>query len=201
MQSSFYTLFGKRFFDIVASFLGLIILLPFFILIAIWIKFSGGPIFFTQFRVGKDFKPFKLYKFRTMVENAQDIGPIVTSSDDRRVTKIGKILRKTKIDELPQLLNVLIGDMSLVAPRPEVLKFVSQKKDEYKKILKIKPGITDFAAIEFRDEESIMAKFEDKQKAYIEEVLPKKIELYFRYIENISFLGDIKIILKTIKVI
>jgi len=142
-----------------------------------------------------------LYKFRSMVVDADKVGPSVTSGDDPRITKVGAIIRKTKIDELPQLLNVLKGDMSLVGPRPEVMKFVSKKKDEYKKVLSVKPGITDNAAIEFRDEETIMEQYEDKEKAYIDFVLPKKIELYYKYIDNISLIGDIKLILRTLRVI
>ena len=193
-----YKKFGKRFFDFLASGVGLIILMPLFIIVAIWIKLSSkGPIFFVQKRVGQNFKEFNLYKFRTMVVGADKKGPLVTSGDDPRVTKIGKILRRTKIDELPQLFNVFIGNMSLVGPRPEVKKYVMAKEDEYKEVLKVKPGITDNAAIVFRDEEALMEKFEDKEKGYLQEVLPKKIELYLKYIKNISFLEDIKIIFKT----
>ena len=136
-----------------------------------------------------------------MVVNADKVGPSVTSGDDPRITKIGKILRKTKIDELPQLINVLKGDMSLVGPRPEVMKFVEQKKEEYNKVLSVKPGITDNAAIEYRDEETIMEQYVDKEKAYIDIVLPEKIKLYYQYIDNISFVNDIRLILKTLKVI
>jgi len=197
-----YKNFGKRFFDIVASFIGLFLLSPIFLYIAIWIKISSkGPIFYIQKRVGKDFKEFNLYKFRSMVTGADKKGPGVTSSDDDRITKVGKFIRKTKIDELPQLLNVLKGDMSLVGPRPELMKFVNYKKDEYKKVLTIRPGITDNAAIAFRNEEKIMAQYDDKESAYIEHILPQKIKLYYEYIDNISFSNDIKLILKTLKVI
>jgi len=193
-----YKLFGKRLFDLVASVIGLILLAPLFLVVAIWIKLSSkGPIFYTQKRVGQNFREFNLYKFRSMVVGADKKGPLVTSGDDKRVTKVGKILRRTKIDELPQLLNVLKGDMSLVGPRPEVKKYVEAKKDEYKKVLKVKPGITDNAAIVFRDEEALMEKFEDKEKGYIQEVLPKKIALYLDYIKNISFINDLKIIFNT----
>lgn len=202
MQNSFYILYGKRFFDIVATILGGLILLPIIIPIIIWIKLtSKGPLFYIQKRVGKNFKEFDLYKFRSMIINADKVGPSVTSGDDPRITKVGRIIRKTKIDELPQLINVIKGDMSLVGPRPEVMKFVKEKKDEYKSILTIKPGITDNAAIEFRDEETIMEQYDDKEKAYIDIVLPQKIELYNKYIRNISLLNDIKLILKTLKVI
>jgi len=196
-----YRDFGKRLFDIVATIIGGVFLLPVIIPIAIWIKFSSkGPLFYIQKRVGKDFKEFDLYKFRSMVIDADKVGPSVTSGDDPRITKVGAIIRRTKIDELPQLLNVLKDDMSLVGPRPEVMKFVSQKKEEYKKVLSVKPGITDNAAIEFRDEETIMEQYKDKEKAYIDFVLPKKIELYYKYIDNISLIGDIKLILRTLKV-
>jgi lipopolysaccharide/colanic/teichoic acid biosynthesis glycosyltransferase len=197
-----YLSFGKRAFDIVATLCGGVLLLPIVIPIALWIKFgSKGPLFYIQKRVGKDFKEFDLYKFRSMVVDADKKGPSVTSGDDPRITKVGKIIRRTKIDELPQLINVLKGDMSLVGPRPEVMKFVEQKKQEYKKVLSVKPGITDNAAIEFRDEESIMEQYEDKEKAYIDIILPQKIKLYYKYIDNIGFLEDIKLILKTLKVI
>lgn len=197
-----YKNFGKRIFDIVATLIGSILLLPLIVVIIVWIKTtSKGPLFYVQKRVGLNFKEFNLYKFRSMVVNADKVGPSVTSGDDPRITKIGKILRKTKIDELPQLINVLKGDMSLVGPRPEVMKFVKQKKEEYKKILTIKPGITDNAAIEYRDEETIMEQYENKEKAYIDIVLPEKIKLYNQYLINISFINDVKLILKTLKIL
>ncbi len=197
-----YKKFGKRVFDIIASSFGLIVLSPLFVVIAFLVKFgSKGPIFFVQKRVGKNFKEFNLYKFRSMVIDAPKKGPLVTSGDDPRITKVGRFLRKTKLDELPQLFNVLKGDMSLVGPRPEVKKYVDLKKEEYKKVLLIPPGITDLAAIEFRDEEEILKQFKDKEKAYIEKILPKKIALYYKYIDTISFSNDIKIILKTLKVL
>ncbi len=197
-----YLSFGKRSFDIVFTILGGLFLLPILIPIVIWVKFSSkGPLFYIQRRVGKDFTEFNLYKFRSMIIDADQKGPSVTSCDDPRITKVGKIIRKTKIDELPQLLNVLKGDMSLVGPRPEVLKFVKQKKEDYKKVLSVKPGITDNAAIEYRDEETIMKQYKDKEDAYINKVLPEKIKLYNYYIDNMSFFNDIKLILKTLKII
>ena len=193
-----YKKIGKRAFDIVASLLGLILLSPIFILVAIVIKLtSSGPVFFVQKRVGQNFKEFNLYKFRSMREGK---GLLVTSKDDPRITKIGKIIRKTKIDELPQLLNVLKGDMSLVGPRPEVMKYVKAKEDEYKDILKVKPGITDFAAIRYRNEEEELAEYKDKESAYIEKIMPKKLKFYKEYIQQISFLKDIEIILETLKI-
>lgn len=197
-----YIKFGKRAFDIVATIIGGAILLPIIIPIALWIKLSSkGPLFYIQKRVGKDFKEFDLYKFRSMIIDADKIGPSVTSGDDPRITKVGKVIRRTKIDELPQLLNVLKGEMSLVGPRPEVMKFVIVKEQEYKKVLSVRPGITDNAAIKYRDEETIMEQYEDKENAYIDIVLPKKIKLYNQYIDNISLINDIKLILKTLKVI
>ncbi|RLA06377.1 MAG: sugar transferase [Gammaproteobacteria bacterium] len=189
-------------FDIVAVLLVSVAVSPLIIGIIIWIKInSKGSLFFIQQRVGLNFKIFNIYKFRSMVSNANNLGPSITSSDDNRITKSGKILRKTKLDEIPQFLNVLKGDMSIVGPRPEVLKFVNQKKEDYKKILKIKPGITDNAAIKFRDEEVIMEQYKNKEKAYIDFILPKKIQLYLDYIKNISFLNDLRIILNTLKII
>jgi len=197
-----YIKFGKRICDLIATLVGSILLLPIIMPIAVWIKLSSkGPLFYVQKRVGKNFKEFDLYKFRSMIVDADKVGPSVTSGDDPRITKVGAIIRRTKIDELPQLLNVLKGDMSLVGPRPEVMKFVEQKKEAYKKVLSVKPGITDNAAIEFRDEETIMEQYEDKEKAYIDIVLPQKIKLYYEYIDNISFVNDLKLILKTLKVI
>ncbi len=197
-----YKLFGKRLFDIAAATFGIVILLPLYVFIAIWIKLSSkGPVFYLQKRVGKDFKEFELYKFRSMVVDAERVGPGVTSSDDPRITKVGKFLRNSKLDELPQLFNVLKGDMSLVGPRPELQKFVDYEKESYRRVLTIKPGITDNAAIEFRDEEQIMSQYEDKEKAYLAIILPQKIKLYNEYIEHISFGNDIKLILKTLKAI
>ena len=197
-----YRAYFKRVFDFIAAFMGIVILFPILLLIALWIKLSSkGPLFYTQKRVGKDFKEFDIYKFRSMVIDADKIGPSVTSGDDPRITEVGKFIRKTKIDELPQLLNVLKGDMSLVGPRPEVMKFVDKKRDAYKKVLSVRPGITDNAAIEFRDEETIMNSYEDKEKAYLKIILPQKIKLYYNYIDNISFVNDVKLILQTLKVI
>ena len=197
-----YKKYGKRIFDVTASACGLILLSPLFLGIAVIIKLtSKGPVFYIQKRMGKNFKEFNLYKFRSMIVDADKKGLQITSGDDPRITKIGKFIRKTKLDELPQLINVLKGDMSLVGPRPEVKKYVMLKKEDYEKVLSVKPGITDLAAIEFRDEEKILEKYNDKEKAYIEIILPKKIELYKKYIDNISFKNDINIILKTLKVL
>jgi lipopolysaccharide/colanic/teichoic acid biosynthesis glycosyltransferase len=186
-------------FDFLATSVGLIFLIPLFLIVAILIKLQDrGPVFFRQKRVGKDFKPFYIYKFRTMVVNAEKIGPPITKGEDPRITPLGKFLRKFKIDELPQLFNVLKGEMSLVGPRPEVSKYVELFKEDYKKILKIKPGITDYAAIYFRNEEEILKKYPDPEEGYIKEVLPKKIKFYHQYLANISFLTDLKLIFLTL---
>lgn len=188
----------KRLFDIISSCIGLLFLLPLFFAIAIIIKLgSHGPIFFKQKRMGRNFKPFLLYKFRSMVADAPKKGPTITAGGDPRITKIGRFLRKTKIDELPQLFNVLKGDMSIVGPRPEVERYVEMFRDDYESVLSVKPGITDYATIEFRDEEGVLKKYADAEMGYIKEVLPLKIQLYKRYIRNKGFLTDLKLIFLT----
>lgn len=188
-------------FDLFFSLIGIIITIPILILISIMVKLtSKGPIIFKQERVGKNKKIFYIYKFRTMTDcddRASDRQ--VTVINDQRITRIGRILRKYKIDELPQLYNVLKGDMSFVGPRPEVKKYVKFYEEEYDEILKIKPGITDLASIEYIDENTIISKYSDPEKVYIEEVLPKKLMLNKRYIEEMSIKNDILLILKTIK--
>ena len=189
----------KRIFDTTLSLFGLIILLPFMLIIAVFIKFdSKGPIFFRQVRVTKGGKEFKIFKYRTMKVGSDKYSQI-TVGKDGRITKIGSFLRKYKLDEIPQLINVLIGDMSLVGPRPEVPKYVALYTDEQKEILRVRAGITDYASIEFSDENNLLALEEDSEKAYIEKIMPKKIELNKKYLSEISILTDIKIILLTIK--
>ncbi len=179
----------KRLFDVILSALGLLILFPLLLIIAIWIKLdSSGPIFFKQVRVGKGFKRFYLFKFRSMVSDAAMRGPLITSGDDQRVTRSGRFLRKTKIDELPQLINVLKGDMSIVGPRPEVPKYVELFRNDYEEVLSVKPGITDYASIEFRNEEEVLSSYLDAEEGYIKEVLPRKIELYRKYLKKKSYL-------------
>ncbi len=195
----FYRRYIKRLIDIILSLSGLIILAPFFLLIAVFIKKEdGGSVFFRQVRVGQNGRPFRIYKFRTMVENAERLGAKVTKEDDPRITEIGKFLRKYKIDELPQLINVLKGEMSLVGPRPEVPKYVEMFKEDYKEILKVKPGITDYASLEYKDENRLLKGAKNPEEIYIKEILPVKIEYYKRYIKDISFITDIKLIIKTI---
>ena len=189
----------KRIFDIILSLFGLIILLPFMLIIAILIKIdSKGPVFFKQIRVTKNGKEFKIFKYRTMRVGSDKYSQI-TVGKDGRIIKLGSFLRKYKLDEIPQLINVLIGDMSLVGPRPEVPKYVALYTDEQKEILKVRAGITDYASIEFSDENDLLASEEDPEKAYIEKVMSRKIELNKKYLSEISILTDIKIILLTIK--
>lgn len=189
----------KRFFDIVVSFIGILILLPIFLIIAIVIKLSSkGPVFFRQVRVGKGGKEFRIFKFRTMVVDAEKKGMQITVDGDSRITKPGKFLRKSKMDELPQLINVLIGDMSFVGPRPEVPKYVAMYNENQRSILKIRPGITDIASIIYRDENLILAKSENPEETYIKEIMPKKIELNVKYIKKMSVIYDIGLIFKTI---
>ena len=189
----------KRIFDITLSLFGLIILLPFMLIIAILIKIdSKGSVFFKQIRVTKNGREFKIFKYRTMRVGSDKYSQI-TVGKDGRITKIGSFLRKYKLDEIPQLINVLIGDMSLVGPRPEVPKYVALYTDEQKEILKVRAGITDYASIEFSDENDLLASEEEPEKAYIEKIMPKKIELNKKYLSETSVLTDIKIILLTIK--
>ena len=189
----------KRIFDTILSLFGLIILLPFMLIIAIFIKLdSKGPVFFKQVRVTKNGREFKIFKYRTMRVGSDKYSQI-TVGKDNRITKVGAFLRKYKLDEIPQLINVLIGDMSLVGPRPEVPKYVALYTDEQKEILKVRAGITDYASIEFSDENDLLASEEEPEKAYIEKIMPKKIELNKKYLSEISILTDIKIILLTIK--
>ena len=189
----------KRIFDIILSLFGLIILLPFMLIIAIFIKLdSKGTVFFKQVRVTKNGREFKIFKYRTMRVGSDKYSQITVGKDDR-ITKIGSFLRKYKLDEIPQLINVLIGDMSLVGPRPEVPKYVALYTDEQKEILKVRAGITDYASIEFSNENDLLALEKDSEKAYIEKIMPKKIELNKKYLSEISMLTDIRIILLTIK--
>ena len=190
----------KRFFDFVASFFGLMLLTPIFVLAALWIKIdSRGPIFFRQERVGFQGVPFRIHKFRTMILDAEKIGKQITVGADSRITAVGNFLRKYKLDELPQLIDVLVGDMSLVGPRPEVPKYIDCYSDDEKHdVLSVKPGITDNASIEFRNENELLASSDDPEATYINEVLPKKIALYRKYVRERSFFGDVAIIFKTI---
>ena len=190
----------KRLFDIIFSFLGLILVSPLFLVIAFLIKReSPGPVFYRGVRIGKSGKPFRIFKFRTMVENAEELGGPSTAGDDPRLTKIGKFLKKYQLDELPQLINVLKGEMSLVGPRPEVKMYVEMMAEEERNnILSIKPGMTDLASLwNFHESEALRGS-PDPEKAYMEKIRPQKIKLQLGYVKNRSFWLDLKIILKTI---
>jgi lipopolysaccharide/colanic/teichoic acid biosynthesis glycosyltransferase len=189
----------KRIFDIVFSFIGIIILLPIFILISLIILFdSKGGIFYRQIRVGKNNKDFKILKFRTMYPDSDKKGLLTVGSKDNRITKTGYFLRKYKLDELPQLFNVLTGDMSFVGPRPEVRKYVEMYNEVQKKVLTVRPGITDYASIEYRNENDILAKSQNPEQTYIKEIMPAKLELNLKYIREKNIITDLKIIYRTV---
>ncbi|HXU13655.1 MAG TPA: sugar transferase [Terriglobales bacterium] len=189
----------KRLFDIVASLTGLFLLAPVFAVAACAVLFaSGRPIFFRQQRIGRNFHPFSIYKFRTMVADAPQRGGPLTTGGDSRVTRVGAVLRKLKIDELPQLVNVLKGDMSVVGPRPEVPEYVDRFQPDYEVILQIRPGITDLASLKYADEAGLLSNFENPQEAYIRQVLPDKIRLAREYLRRSSLIFDIHVILKTL---
>ncbi|MBW2194908.1 MAG: sugar transferase [Deltaproteobacteria bacterium] len=189
----------KRKFDLFFSSLGLILLAPFFLSLIIVIRRDGGPAFFRQRRVGLRGRIFSIYKFRTMIVDADRKGGQITVEYDPRITKIGRMLRKTKLDELPQLLNVWSGDMSLVGPRPEVPFYVGKWSEaDRAKILSIKPGITDYATLFYNDEQGILAEAYDPEKAYIKHIMPHKLQLYKQYVHDQSFWLDFRIIVATL---
>ncbi|MEI6815916.1 MAG: sugar transferase [Bacteroidota bacterium] len=191
---------AKRLFDIFFSLIGILLLSPLFLLIALWVTFdSKGGIFYRQVRVGKGNTDFKLFKFRTMHVNADKKGLLTVGANDNRITKSGLFLRKYKLDELPQLLNVFLGDMSLVGPRPEVRRYVNMYSHEQMKVLSIKPGITDYASIKYSDENELLGNHSDPEKLYIEEIMPAKLALNLQYIKDKSLLTDFKIIFDTLK--
>lgn len=189
-----------RLLDFFFSTLGIIILSPLFIVLGFWIKIdSNGAIFYKQKRVGRYGIDFNMYKFRSMVHDAENKGLLITvGGKDPRVTNSGYFIRKYKLDELPQLINVLKGEMSLVGPRPEVRKYVEMYNEEQKKVLTVKPGITDYASIEYADENIILAKSPDPEKTYIEEIMPRKIIYNMKYINNRTLKEYFKIIYLTI---
>ena len=191
---------SKRIFDLILTVPGLILLSPLFVAIAAWVRLDGpGPILFRQRRVGRFGKEFEVFKFRTMVVGAEKIGPKVTTGGDPRITKSGAYLRRTKLDELPQLINVLRGEMSLVGPRPEVPEYVAHYPEATRKlILSVPPGITDYAAIEFRNENAMLECATDPQRTYLEDILPLKLSLYEKYVRNRSLLVDVSLILRTL---
>lgn len=189
----------KRLFDIVFSSFALLVFLPFFILISILVFFSGkGGVFFLQSRVGKGDRDFKIFKFRTMRPDSEKSGQLTVGMRDNRITRVGYYLRKFKMDEVPQLINVLLGDMSVVGPRPEVRKYVEMYNEEQLKVLSVRPGITDYASLHYFNENEILSKAANPEQTYIEEVMPAKLKLNLKYVEHHTFVGDCKIILKTI---
>lgn len=192
----------KRLFDILASGCGLLVLSPIFIIVAIWIKLdSQGPVFYRQTRVGRYNKDFRIFKFRSM-RVGSDKGSLVTiGGRDPRVTRSGYFIRKFKIDELPQLINVFAGDMSLVGPRPEVRHYVNYWTPDQMRVLDVRPGITDPASIRFRNENELLDKAQDPERYYIYVIMQEKIKLYLEYVEKSSFWYDIKLIFQTFKVI
>ena len=188
-----------RFFDFILSLVGLVVLAPIFIVLSIWIKIdSKGPVFYKQVRVGQNGIDFGLFKFRSMVVDADKKGLITVGGRDPRITRSGYFIRRYKLDELPQLINVLVGDMSLVGPRPEVRKYVDLYTDEQQKVLSVKPGITDYASIEYMDENEILGKSNDPEKTYIEEIMPEKIKYNMKYIQNKNVSEYFKIIFLTL---
>lgn len=188
----------KRAFDILASGLGLLILSPLFAILAIWIKLdSKGPVFYRQVRVGKGNKDFRLFKFRSMRPDSDKHGLITVGGRDPRVTRSGYYIRKYKLDEFPQLINVFIGDMSLVGPRPEVRKYVEMYSPEQMRVLNVRPGITSFASIRYRNENDILAAVENPDKTYIEQVMPDKLAIDLEYVRKANLWIDIKLILSS----
>ena len=189
----------KRIFDFVVSLIGAILLSPILLIVAIAIKIdSKGKILFLQKRVGRNGKPFYIYKFRTMVTDAEKLGKQITVGKDNRITRVGGFLRKYKIDELPQLLNVVKGDMSLVGPRPEVPRYVELYSEEERKVLEVRPGITDLASLRYKDENDILGKVENPEEYYINVIMKDKLKLNLEYIEKSNILFDISLIFKTI---
>ncbi|MBL7893942.1 MAG: sugar transferase [Bacteroidia bacterium] len=190
----------KRLFDIICSLVGIIFLFPVFLIIVLAIVINSGfPIFYFQTRVGKNNRDFKLFKFRTMHTDADKKGLLTVGGRDPRVTPVGYYLRKFKLDELPQLFNVLFGSMSLVGPRPEVRKYVEMYNEEQKRVLEVKPGITDYASLEYINENELLAKSENPEQTYIQEIMPAKLKLNMRYKEETGLLTDLTIITRTVQ--
>ena len=190
----------KRLFDILASGVGLICLSPLFAVLAVWIKCdSRGPVFYRQVRVGKGNRDFRLFKFRSMRPDSDKLGLITVGGHDPRVTRSGYYIRKYKLDEFPQLINVFKGDMSLVGPRPEVRKYVDMYTPEQMRVLSVRPGITSLASIRYRDENEILAKADDPDRCYIEKIMPDKLAIDLEYVDKASLWNDIKLIFSTFR--
>lgn len=190
----------KRLFDILASGVGLICLSPLFVVLAVWIKCdSRGPVFYRQVRVGKGNRDFRLFKFRSMRPDSDKLGLITVGGHDPRVTRSGYYIRKYKLDEFPQLINVFKGDMSLVGPRPEVRKYVDMYTPEQMRVLSVRPGITSLASIRYRNENEILAKADDPDRCYIEKIMPDKLAIDLEYVDKASLWNDIKLIFSTFR--
>jgi len=199
VQSSRFRCLGKRLFDIFFALFGLVALSPLLAVLALLVKAcDGGPVFFRQQRIGQNGRPFWIMKFRSMRVDAERLGLSVTRDGDPRITGIGRVLRKTKLDELPQLWNVLKGEMSFVGPRPEVMRYVELYTPAQKEVLLLKPGITDLASIEFRNEEDLLRHADDTERFYIEHCIPRKAELNLAYARHANLWEDTKIILRTL---
>lgn len=197
-----FSLFVKKIFDVIVAILTFIILSPVFIILCIVIKIdSKGPILFRQVRVTQYGKQFRIFKFRTMINNADKLGKQITIKNDTRVTKVGRFLRKLRLDELPQLFNIILGDMSFVGTRPEVLKYIEKYTSEMMATLLMPAGITSEASIHYKDEEKLLVNSDDADEKYINEVLPEKMKYNLRSLENFSFWGEVKTMIKTIVVV
>ena len=199
VRRPFYA-FAKRSFDLLAAGVGILLVSPLLVLAAVAVRLdSPGPVLFVQRRVGRNFRPFGIYKFRTMVVDAEKRGAQITAGADPRITRVGRWLRKTKLDELPQLFNVLWGHMSLVGPRPEVPKYVELFRHEYAYVLSVRPGLTDPASVKYSDEAAQLAASSDPEREYVERILPDKIALARDYISRSSFTGDLAIVFGTLR--
>ena len=190
---------AKRLFDIVSSGIGLLCLAPVFVVMAIWIKLdSRGPVFYRQTRVGRYGRDFRIFKFRSMRVGSDKGRQITVGERDPRITRFGYFIRRYKIDELPQLINVFLGDMSVVGPRPEVRKYVDLYSEEQRKVFQVRPGITDLASIKYRNENELLSQVDDPDTYYIDVIMPDKLTINLEYIRHQSFMGDIKIIFNTL---
>ena len=197
-EHSLYAKRGKRVFDLAAATVGLLVLAPVFLVLALLVKLtSAGPVFYRQDRVGRSGKTFRIVKFRSMFQDADKRGPAITSAGDRRITPVGLLLRRFKLDELPQLWNVLKGEMSLVGPRPEVPRYVESYSPAQRKVLTVRPGITDPASIFYRQEETMLAAHPDPDRHYRQVVLPDKLSMNLEYLDRISFSYDLFLVLRT----
>lgn len=190
---------AKRLFDIVSSGIGLLCLAPVFVVMAIWIKLdSRGPVFYRQTRVGRYGRDFRIFKFRSMRVGSDKGRQITVGERDPRITRSGYFIRRYKIDELPQLINVFLGDMAIVGPRPEVRKYVDLYSEEQRKVFQVRPGITDLASIKYRNENELLSQVDDPDTYYIDVIMPDKLAINLEYIRHQSFMGDIKIIFNTL---